>query len=101
MSASGKWTLAPAYDVTWCDGPGGYHQMDVLGEALAIRREQIERLGMQEAELTAEQISALITRFADVASGFTARAKARFAREITPQTLQDIQASIDDNLSRL
>lgn len=101
MSASGKWTLAPAYDVTWCDGPGGYHQMDVLGEALAIRREQIERLGMQEAELMAEQISALITRFADVASGFTARAKARFAREITPQTLRDIQASIDDNLSRL
>lgn len=101
MSASGEWKLAPAYDVTWCDGPGGYHQMDVLGEALAIRREHIDRLGIQEAELTAAQISALITKYADVASGFTARANARFTKEITRQTLGEIQASIDDNLSRL
>lgn len=31
MSPRGDWTLAPAYDVTSCEGPGGYHQMDVMG----------------------------------------------------------------------
>ena len=34
MSRAGDWKLAPAYDVTFCEGPGGYHQMDVMGEAL-------------------------------------------------------------------
>lgn len=70
-------------------------------QSLAIRREHIDRLGIQEAELTAAQISALIAKYADVASGFTARANARFTKEITRQTLGEIQASIDDNLSRL
>ncbi len=34
MAKNGQWKLAPAYDVTFCEGPGGYHQMDIMGEAL-------------------------------------------------------------------
>lgn len=32
----GQWKLAPAYDVTFYEGPGGYHQMDIMGEALVF-----------------------------------------------------------------
>lgn len=49
---TGLWL--PAYDVTWCEGPGGYHQMDVLGEALDIERKHLQSLGVQEAELSAD-----------------------------------------------
>ena len=31
MSADGTWTLSPAYDLTWSDGPGGEHALDVAG----------------------------------------------------------------------
>ncbi len=32
MEKNGQWKLAPAYDVTFCEGPGGYHQMDIMEE---------------------------------------------------------------------
>lgn len=57
MPADGNWTLAPAYDVTYCEGPGGYHQMDVMGEALDIERKQLQRLGEKEAELSTERVN--------------------------------------------
>ena len=33
-----RWYLAPAYDLTFCRGPGGEHQMDVCGEGRLITR---------------------------------------------------------------
>ena len=45
MSQNGQWKLAPAYDVTFCEGPGGYHQMDIMGEALDIPRQALVKLG--------------------------------------------------------
>jgi len=44
MSSSGAWQLAPAYDATFFEGPSGYHQMDVMGEALEIDRGVMLRL---------------------------------------------------------
>lgn len=32
MDANGSWRLAPAFDLTCADGPGGEHTMDVAGE---------------------------------------------------------------------
>ncbi|MBX8510823.1 type II toxin-antitoxin system HipA family toxin [Pseudomonas cichorii] len=101
MSATGEWTLAPAYDVTFCDGPGGYHQMDVMGEALDISRKSLVLLGMQEAGLSARDTDAIIERVCDVASGFTAMSKSMFPEQITPQTMRTIQNQINDNIRRL
>ena len=101
MSSSGAWTLAPAYDVTFCEGPGGYHQMDVMGEALEINRQNLLQLGVQEAELSAAVAGAMIDRFCNVASTFTAVAKHLFPGHITSDTLRSIQSRIDDNLHRL
>lgn len=101
MSASGAWTLAPAYDVTFCEGPDGYHQMDVMGEALEIAREHLLLLGEQEAELSRPAAGAAMQHIGHVASTFTDVAKNLFPGQITPETLRSIQSRIDDNLRRL
>lgn len=101
MSKTGEWTLAPAYDVTFCEGPSGYHQMDVMGEALEIGREDMLRLGTHEAELSARETGTLIDQICDVASTLTATAKRMFPGQITQETLRVIQGRINDNIGRL
>ncbi|WP_456311243.1 type II toxin-antitoxin system HipA family toxin [Serratia proteamaculans] len=101
MSASGEWTLAPAYDVTYCEGPGGYHQMDVMGEALDIGREHLLALGEQETELTASQIEAMLEEHCTIASGFASKAEELFPGRITAETLRTLQGRIDDNIARM
>lgn len=101
MSAEGNWTLAPAYDVTYCDGPGGYHQMDVMGEALDIERKQLQRLGEQEAELSTEKVNEIIDRISEYAAGWSDTAKDTYPEQITPATLKAIQKQINENVRRL
>jgi serine/threonine-protein kinase HipA len=100
MSASGRWTLAPAYDVTFCEGPGGYHQMDVMGEALAVDRAALLGLA-SEAEVAADTADSLIDRFCKVAEQFSEIAEAMYLRVITQDTLRTIQRRIDENINLL
>ncbi len=100
MSASGTWTLAPAYDVTFCEGPGGYHQMDVLGEALAIDRKAMLRLA-DEAEVSTEKAGRVIDGICDVASRFAEIAEQTSPGLITPATVVMLQARIDENVALL
>jgi serine/threonine-protein kinase HipA len=101
MSRTGEWTLAPAYDVTFCDGPGGYHQMDVMGEALEVNRKQLLSLGTQEAELSTADTADVIDKICEIASAFASIANDMLAGQITPQTLNAIQKQINQNISRL
>ena len=101
MSKTGQWTLAPAYDVTFCEGPGGYHQMDVMGQALEIDRNAMLRLGTHEAELSTRDAGALIDQTCDVASTFAAVAEGVLPGQITQDTLRMVQGRIDDNIARL
>jgi len=50
MSPGGQWKLPPGYDVTFCEGPGGYQQMDVMGEVLHVTRKHLLTLTVEEAE---------------------------------------------------
>ncbi|WCG82837.1 type II toxin-antitoxin system HipA family toxin [Pectobacterium sp. A5351] len=101
MSSSGQWQLAPAYDVTYCEGPGGYHQMDVMGEALAISRKSLHKLGVQEADLAPSQMDLIIDKYSEVAASFAKRAAGMFPGCITQDTLRTIQARINDNMGYL
>jgi len=101
MSASGQWTLAPAYDVTFNEGPGGYHQMDVMGEALNIERQHLLRLAEQEAELSPAAAKAIIDRVCEAANGFSASARHLLPGQISKGTLSYIQGRIDSNVERL
>ncbi|WP_341964406.1 type II toxin-antitoxin system HipA family toxin [Pseudomonas sp. RC10] len=100
MSSTGAWTLAPAYDVTFCKGPGGYHQMDVMGEALAIGRAAMLGLA-REAELAADIAAALIDRVCDVGAGFEALAQKQYPNAITLATRQMLQHRINENIRLL
>lgn len=101
MAENGQWALAPAFDVTFNEGPGGYHQMDVMGEALDIERQHIDALGLQEAELTREQIDGMITRYSAVGKAFSETARASYPGQITEETLRYIQQQIENNVARL
>lgn len=100
MSQEGRWRLAPAYDVTFCEGPSGYHQMDVMGEPLAISRGQMLRLA-EEAEVPQDVAARMIDGICKVASGFASIAEQLCPRAITQDTLRTIQARIDENVARL
>lgn len=100
MDQAGNWQLSPAYDVTYCTGPGGWHQMDVCGEALNIGREQMMQLAA-EADLTEQAASELIEKMGAVASRFTSIAAELHKGAIRKETLQEIQRQIDANLARL
>ncbi|MBC9251140.1 toxin HipA [Pseudomonas alcaligenes] len=101
MSSSGQWKLAPAYDVTFCEGPGGFHQMDVMGEAFRITRKHLLKLAVEEADLSAKSAADIIERICTVASGFAESARRQFPNGITRDTLRTIQARIDDNIASL
>jgi serine/threonine-protein kinase HipA len=100
MSPSGAWRLAPAYDVTFCEGPGGYHQMDVMGEALEVGREAMLRLA-DEAEVSVETAGRIIDNVCRVASQFSNIAETLSPGLITQDTLDMIQGRIDENIELL
>ena len=101
MSQNGQWKLAPAYDVTFCEGPGGYHQMDIMGEALDITRSAIVKLGIQEAELSIQEVDEMINSICEVASRFTKIAHDLLPEQIRSETLQMIQNRIEHNIHLL
>ena len=45
MGADGEWRLAPAYDLTFSNGPGGEHYLAVEGEGRTPTRTQVMTLG--------------------------------------------------------
>ncbi|QLG89830.1 type II toxin-antitoxin system HipA family toxin [Chitinibacter bivalviorum] len=92
-----RWQLSPAYDLTYCAGPAGYHQMDVCGEALNINRAHLLQLAQQNslAEFWAAQV---IEQQLTVAETFTQKAKDYAIRSATVQNLANLIAA---NAARL
>ena len=101
MSQNGQWKLAPAYDVTFCEGPGGYHQMDIMGEALDIPRQAIVKLGTQEADLSVQEVDEIISSICGVAIRFSRIAHNLLPEQIRSETLQMIQGRIENNICLL
>lgn len=101
MSSTGEWKLAPAYDVTFCGGPGGYHQMDVNGEAWRINRQCMMQLGVKEAEFSVRETEEIIDQICDVALKFKAISAELFRTEITQETMDLICMQIGQNVSAL
>ncbi len=97
MNRARQWQLAPAYDLTYSQGPGGEHQMDVCGEGRAVTRAHLLRLAREGGleQLWAErQIDAI----ASVAVHFTRVAPEHPIRKSTAAT---IQKAIIANLQRV
>ena len=77
-----RWHLAPAFDLTFSDGPGGQHHMDVCGEGDAIGRHHLLRLAL-ESDLQAEAAEAVIDAMLAQAATFGQRAAASPIRRAT------------------
>lgn len=101
MAKNGKWKLAPAYDVTFCEGPGGYHQMDIIGEALNITLDDIRKLGTLEANLSKTEVDEIVFSMCEIALQFSRIAKDMFPNQIRPSTLEMIQSRIQQNIDFL
>lgn len=91
------WRLAPVYDLTYCEGPGGEHQMDVCGEGRNITRGKMLDLARQGG-VDAAFAQVAMDRALAVAQTFTARAK---RHAIRPATVKTMSAAIEANQRRM
>lgn len=91
------WRLAPAYDLTWSEGPGGEHQMDICGEGLNPGKSHLLRLageGGLDREWALEAIGEMIA----VASGFRTQAR---ELPIRPATVKQVWNVLEAGIARL
>ncbi len=97
LDAQRRWKLAPAYDLTFSEGPGGEHQMDVCGEGAAPGKRDLLRLAT-EAEVASETAREIIGRIVEV----TASLKARLAEHPIRKTRQrEVVEAVAANLARV
>ncbi|WP_175980744.1 type II toxin-antitoxin system HipA family toxin [Burkholderia sp. BCC1630] len=73
MKRDGSWGVSPGYDLTFNEGPGGYHQLDVCGEALQIGRSHLLDLA-SKAGLKRSAAAATIDQVCSAADHFSALA---------------------------
>ncbi|WP_310462394.1 type II toxin-antitoxin system HipA family toxin [Sphaerotilus sp.] len=91
------WRLAPCYDLTFCEGPGGEHQMDVCGEGRDITRAHLLTLASQGG-LDRPWAAQVVDHFAELAGQFAATAA---TRPIRAATVRRVRSAIEANRRRL
>jgi serine/threonine-protein kinase HipA len=97
MDNSLAWTLSPCYDLTYCPGPGGQHQMDVEGEGLHPAKRHLLQLAGSNgidrawAQDVIEKIVAVALQFENEAKDYPIRRATRTG----------IAAAIQENCVRM
>ncbi|MDU9050772.1 MAG: type II toxin-antitoxin system HipA family toxin [Candidatus Electrothrix sp. Rat3] len=89
---TGKWSLAPAYDLTFADGPGGEHSMTVAGEGRVPAYRQVAALAGQygvaenELEMMIDEVAAAVERWPEFArvAGVRGVVSAKISRRFSP-----------------
>ena len=69
MNVNQQWKLSPAYDLTFSQGPGGEHCMDICGEGRAPTLSHLLSLG-EKAGLSKKRIRAIVDEVATQAKQF-------------------------------
>lgn len=93
LDADGYWKLSPCYDLTFNEGPGGEHQMDVGGHGKHITLEHLLTLASHGGVDKGWATSA-IERLLDVAPEFKLQAS---GLPIRKATIKRIASQIDEN----
>lgn len=97
MAPEGTWELAPAYDLTYSEGMGGYHNMQVDGESANPGREDLLRLASKtdidqaDADRGLDQVRSALSDWPQIAASFG----------ITASRIRDIGHRINTQVSRL
>ena len=92
-----SWRLAPGYDLTFNEGPGGEHQMDVCGAGRNITRDHLLKLARQGG-VDADFAQTVMERAVVVTQTFSVRAK---RHAIRPATVKTLCAAIEANQRRM
>ena len=92
-----RWRLAPCYDLTFCEGPGGEHQMDVCGEGREISRASMLALARQGG-LNARRAVSALDRILECAGRFRQLATSRAIRRAS---VKHVETAIEANRLRL
>ena len=97
LTKTGEWKFSPAYDLTFSEGPGGEHQMDICGEAKFPAREHLLELAIKTGLSKQDAIEA-IDRISEVPT-----ALANFVGDlpISKKTLSAIEKAVTANRLRL
>lgn len=82
-----RWRLAPAFDLTFSEGPMGQHHMDVCGVGDAIERHHLLQLA-DEGGVPAKAAAGVIDRMLEQADGFSERVAAFPLRQATRRHLK-------------
>lgn len=98
LNEQGNWRLSPGYDLTFCEGPGGEHQMDIEGEGKAPGLTHLIALA-KHAGLDPAACLLIIERIAEQALLFDD--EARKHSTISGETRRKIHKAIMGNLARL
>ncbi len=88
-----RWALAPCYDLTFSQGPGGEHQMDICGEGRNITRATLLELARQGG-LVSVWAAGVVERMTEVAGRLKSLAS---GRPIRTSTIRHVQQAIETN----
>ena len=97
MDGALSWKLAPCYDLSYNEGPGGEHQMDVEGEGRSPRKADLLKLAATN-DLKASLAIEVIDRITAAAGEFKTLAKDYAVR---PATRGKIGKAIEKNRRRM
>ncbi|MDH0862997.1 HipA domain-containing protein [Mitsuaria sp. GD03876] len=86
MNRRMEWELAPAFDLTFNVGPGGYHQTSVMGEARHPGRDQLLRLAAA-CDIAPKAGMQVIDAMCDAARGLDQMLDAEGVRRATRQAI--------------
>ncbi len=98
MSKVGRWTLSPAYDLSFNQGPSGEHQMDICGEARTPTRENLLQLAKKN-NITDKLAVDAIQRILSVAEKFGKGSVEELP--IRKKTLETMRNAIQANCKNL
>ncbi len=90
MRRGGEWTLSPAYDLTYSQGPGGEHTMAVQGEARQPTWEHMLRLA-GAASITEGSAREIVDQVREALQGWPEEAR---AVEIAGDTIAEVGARL-------
>jgi serine/threonine-protein kinase HipA len=92
-----KWSLTPAYDLTFNEGPGGEHSMSICGEGQAPCRQDLINLASQ-SEISQKTATAILEEVIQAASQWSQLAA---EYDIFSKYHQEINKMISTNIKRL
>ncbi|KQN33762.1 phosphatidylinositol kinase [Sphingomonas sp. Leaf407] len=95
MDDRGEWRLAPAYDLTFSDGPGGEHYLAVSGEGRSVTRSHVDRLAKVHG-VPVRQVAAIVDQVTAAVAGWSAAARdAGVTRDTTALVAARLSAIAD------